>query len=241
MDDLTDPVDTIEQKAKFTAVTDFSTAELLEDEVVRVPPGAARTAHPFDGYQLAPDIAIFDYARKNKEPSMVSRTYLILFPIDSTFQDVSGERISHSFYAKDKQGRDLRLEDSDGRLKPAKVAKTTVVTIRNYHNVATVHPNTKQHQKWIFDRVVKVGSRWVPCCYIPSHSARAQIVYTINREGRVMVDNRYELADKNQIGPLGVLFRRVNYQQTRAERLAQSFDKEASGVRNAMGAAGADV
>lgn len=237
---LIDPVDSVTEEMPMPKIAGLHSDRLLEDEVVQVPPGAARTSHPFAGYQLAPDIAIFDYHRQIKEPAMVSRTYLILLPVDSTFQDLSGDKITHQVFAKDKLGKDLRLEDPDGRLKPPKVAKTTVVTLRNFHNVTTVHPNTQEHQKWIWDRVVKVGQRWVACCYIPSHSARAQIVYRIDKSGRVMVDNRYELADKNQIGPLGVLFRRVYYQQTKAERLAQSFDKEASGVRDAMGAAGAD-
>lgn len=245
MANLIDPVDAERAPADSgeigTGNPDALVTGLSPGEVTTVPPGAARTPHPFDGYQLGADVEIWDYERTQKKPSLISRTFLILLQFDNTYQDPSGANITHQLYAKDKVGRDIKPEDADGRFKAPKIAQTRIITLRNFHNRSTVHPITKASQKWIFDRVVADGDRWVPCCVVPSHSARAQLIYKMNPDdGRPMVDDRYQLADGAQIDRLSLLFRRVNWQQTKAARLANSFDREAGGERGAMGAAGAD-
>jgi hypothetical protein len=247
---LTDPVDAAPEimpeaedvsDGKHQAKLDFALQGLGENEVVAVPARAARTPHPFQNYPLGMDVEVYDHKRRLK-PSQISRTHLIVLRVNDTVRDISNESITHEFFSKDKQGRDIQLVDQDGRFRHPQVEKQVTMSLETFHNRTTVHPATKEHQKWIFDRLVKVGSRWLWCCVIPSHSARAQIVYRLNRDTKKPeVDPRYLLADQDQIDRLALMFRRVHYQQTRHERLAQSFDREMAGEKNAMGVAGADI
>lgn len=250
-DKLVDPVDALKTSTKSKATKGKGASEppfdlvpdegLLEEEIGGLPMGVARTAHPFMGYNLGREVAVYDLNGKNKTPTMISRTFLILLKSGTVRQDVSGQGVSHKFFRKDAEGNDIKPEDQDGRFKAPKVAKETRINLVTYHNAVTVHPSTKENQKWVFDRRVKQGQRWLTCCIVPSHSARAQLVFYIDKKtGKVIVNDKYEVADKGQFEPLRVLFNRANYQQQRAERLAQSFDQEVAGIKNAMGNAGGD-
>jgi len=240
---LIDPVDQEEQMAftiseKDSADTDSDLSEdsLRLDEVVAVSPRAARTPHPFDGYVLAPPIAVQDYDLSIKEPPRISRTHLIILRDERIFQDPSGENISHRFIRKDKQGNDIVPMDQDGKRKAPAYGPERIITLRTYHNVSTVDFNSRRHYKWVFDRKVKVGAdQWAVCAVVPDPVARCQMIFKINpQDGRPMVNAIYLLADRRQEGPLRETFRRLHYQQTRAERLSIAFDREAAGDQGAM-------
>ena len=157
---------------------------------------------------------------------MVSVTRLVLLKNpDYVFQDESGKNVSHEFYLKGKDGKDIRAEDAEGRFRKPKVKSRKLINLKTYHSRVTIHPTTGDATDTVFDREVMVaGKPWI-CAIVPSHSDRASICFYVDRkDGRVRVDTRYLLADKNQTGRLRKVFDMVNYQQLRAERQAQKFD-----------------
>lgn len=207
---------------------------LSPDEIGAIPPSAARTPHPFTGYQMARSVPVWDQDLTIKDPPKFPATYLVLLRDENVYQDSSGENVSHAVFRKDEDGNDVRAETPEGKLMAPKVEKVIRVTLKTDHNRTTVHPVTKEHQKWVFDRRVKVGDSYRICCVVPSHTARAQLCFYIDHEGSTRHSRLYELADMNQVTVLRRVFDATYYQQNKAERLAQAFDRESGGDQNAM-------
>ena len=196
-----------------------TTGGLDESEIGAIPPGAARTAHPFEGYPLARNVKVGE--------TEVSATYIVLLRNpEAVYQDPSGKGVTHSYFEKNAKGNDIRMLNQDGKLGPPKVARTERIDIKTYHNRVTVNPVTNDPMDTVFDRYVQVGQKMRTCAIVKDHAARASICFLINNKGKVEVDPRYELADPSQAGRLRKTFDMVNYQQMKAERLAQQFDAE---------------
>jgi len=105
-----------------------------------------------------------------------------------------------------------------------------VINLKTYHNryIMDYDVGGPQATDWWFDRTVMVNDLEMNCCVVPSHSARAQICFMLDKEGKLRVDGRYLLADTKQANRLRGVFRNVNYQQLKGERAAQKFDTDPS-------------
>ena len=220
---LTDPADATSDDIDKTLTDEMTALQspdgLSEAEVGGIPSSVTRATHPFEGYPIGRKVKVGE--------TLISTTFIVILnDPDAVFQDESGKRVTQETFKKDAKGNDIRAEDADGRLKKPKVASRKIITLKTYHNRITNVPNTGDAIDTVFDRVIKVGNRDEVCAIVPSHSARAQICLALNKAGRVEVDRRYKLADLNQIGRLRRVFDAVNYQQMKAERLAQKFDAE---------------
>jgi len=201
------------------AEPEVNESALSETEIGSLPDKIVRTKNPFDGYPLARNVKVDNF--------MTSATFIILLKNpEDIFQDPSGKGVSHEFFAKNKAGEDIRLEDADGKLKKPKVEKRTTINLMTHHNRVTVHPITGNTTDTVFDRKVMVGNRERICAYVPSHVDRAQICLMLDKRGIMQIDRRYELADPKQGSRLQDVFRQANYQQMKAERMAQKFDQE---------------
>jgi len=220
---LTDPVDGTKSddsgEEGIFSEPEVDENALSENEIGSLPDKIVRAKDPFDGYPMARKVKVGEV--------MVSATYIVILKNpDDVFQDQSGQGVSHEFFAKNKSGEDIRIEDADGKLKKPKVEKRTTVNLQTYHNRVTVHPITGNATDTVFDRKVMVGNRERLCAIIPSHVARAQICLMLDKRGTMQIDRRYELADQKQGSRLQDVFRQANYQQMKAERMAQKFDQE---------------
>jgi len=209
-DQLVDPVaegqknnEAQEQEAEIKAM---SIEGLNLEDFQPVPVTAARQPHPFEGYPQT-KIQIGTHKEKGKEvPTMVSKTHIIaLNPKEYVHQDPSGKNVSLTVAGKEtfvdyKTAHSRIVRDQDGR--------NTIV---------------------VFDRDILLanGKTMSRCTLCPDHTARAQIMFGIDRKtGKITVDRRYVLADVEQVGRLRRVFEMYHYQQTQSERLAQKFDAE---------------
>lgn len=171
-----------------------------------VPITAARAPHPFEGYPQK-KIKIGTYKLNGKDTDLiVSATALVaLNPKQYVHQDPSGKGISISVGGKEK-----------------------IVDYNTLHN-RIVRDEVGRNIDVIFSRDVLLGNgkKMSRCAYCPDHTARAQIIFKVNpKTGKVEVDDRYVLADIEQVGRLRRLFEMFHYQQTQSERLAKKFDEE---------------
>lgn len=79
----------------------------------------------------------------------------------------------------------------------------------------------------VFDRKLMLGDGELRCAIVKSPSARSQIMFRLDKVGKVQVDNRYLLADAGQVSRLRqTFFDIVHPQLTAAERAAKRFDAE---------------
>jgi hypothetical protein len=171
-----------------------------------VPVTAARQPHPFEGYPQQ-KIQIGTWKDKGKElPLIVSKTALVaLNPKEYVHQDPSGNKVSSIVNGQE-----------------------TFVDYKTLHARVVRDQNGKSIEV-IFSRDINLGDgrKITRCAYCPDHTARAQIIFGVDRKtGKITVDRRYVLADVEQVGRLRRLFEMYHYQQTQSERLAQKFDAE---------------
>lgn len=207
---LTDPVadgqEQQEQDEQADQVKTLSMEALSLDDFQPVPISAARQPHPFEGYPQK-KIKIGTWQDKGKEKDLiVSATHIVaLNPKQYVHQDPSGKGIT---------------QISEG--------KERIVDLKTLHN-RIVRDQTGHSIEVIFSRDILLGNgkKMSRCAYCPDHTARAQLIFKVNKKtGKIEVDDRYVLADIEQVGRLRRLFEMFHYQQTQSERLAQKFDAE---------------
>lgn len=207
---LVDPVaedqEKQEQDEQAEQVKTLSLEALTLDDFQPVPVTAARQPHPFEGYPQK-KIKIGTYKFKNKDADLiVSATHIVaLNPKQYVHQDPSGKGISIVSGGKEKI---VDYATSHSRVVRDQSGKNTIV---------------------VFDRdiILGGGKKMTRCAICPDHTARAQIIFKVNKKtGKIEVDDRYVLADINQVTRLRKLFEMYHYQQTKSERLAQKFDEE---------------
>ncbi len=196
------------------------------EEIGDIPDSAASTPHPFAGYPVGRLIRLIGTDSKNKG---TSSTFIVLLKDKDIFQDPSGKGVDHVFFAKDKTGEDIKGTDADGRFKPAKVKSRKIINLRTSHNRVTTNPGGgRDSHDSVFDRKVMVKNRGeMMCAIIPDPIHRAMVCFKLEK-GRMVVDKRYMLADPKQKGRLRDVFRKVHYQQMKAERLAQKHYSDPS-------------
>jgi hypothetical protein len=203
---LVDPVAEDQQQAQVDEIKTMSIEGLSLEDFQPVPITAARQPHPFEGYPQQ-KIRIGTWIDKGKEvPLIVSKTALIaLNPKEYVHQDPSGKNVS------------LTVKGQE-----------TFVDYKTLHN-RIVRDQNGNNIEVIFSRDVLLGDgrKITRCAYCPDHTARAQIIFAIDRKtGKITVDRRYVLADGEQVSRLRRVFEMYHYQQTQSERLAQKFDAE---------------
>lgn len=204
---LVDPVVKDQEKEEQDEQTKTLSMEALSMEDFQpVPISAARQPHPFEGYPQK-KIKIGTYKDKGKNVDLiVSATHIVaLNPKQYVHQDPSGKGISIVSGGKEK------IVDYE-------TLHSRVVRDQNGRNIEVIFSR---------DILLGNGQKMSRCAYCPDHTARAQIIFRVNRKtGKIEVDDRYVLADVGQVGRLRRLFEMYRYQQTKSERLAQKFDEE---------------
>lgn len=224
---LKDPVDVDKEEQEVQAaqveMESFDPANLKLDEIGAIPVTAERTPHPFEGYPLGRKIEV-------SEGVKISSTFVVILKDKNIFQDPSGKGITHQVIQKGSDGNDVKKVTAEGKFLPPKIATTKVIDLKTYHNriASDYDGGGAQPMNWVFDRSVMVDDREMNCCVVPSHSARAQICFMLDKKGKLRVDGRYLLADTKQANRLRGVFRNVNYQQLAGERAAQKFDADPS-------------
>jgi hypothetical protein len=207
---LVDPVaedqEKQEQDEQAEQVKTLSLEALTLEDFQPVPVTAARQPHPFEGYPQK-KIKIGTWKVKGKDADLiVSATHIVaLNPKQYVHQDPSGKGISIVVGGKEKI---VDYMTSHSRVVRDQSGKNTIV---------------------VFDRDILLGGgkKMTRCAICPDHTARAQIIFKVNKKtGKIEVDDRYVLADINQVTRLRRLFEMYHYQQTKSERLAQKFDEE---------------
>lgn len=231
--DLKDPVDKDASRrddAELEAELAKLDPDLLsDDELGGMPSGVVRPSHPFSGYPIGRKIKVAVYGHPEKS-AMVSTTFLVLLK-DPTgvFQDPSGHGVSHTFFKQDGKGNDITTTTPDGRIVGKVVENQKIINLKTFHSRVGAdydESNGEHNIESVFDRVVTTSKgRKMLCAVVPNHSVRAQIVLKLVK-GKVTVDQRYLLADKQQDKRLTRVFRNAHYQQLQGERAAQRFDAE---------------
>ena len=187
------------------------------DEIGEIPDSAESAPHPFAGYPIGRKIKF-----KGSKGEGVSSTFVVILKDkDSVFQDRSGKGVEHRTFAKDRNGKDIKAMDADGRFKPAKVESTKIINLPSHHNRVTTSPFGGDSHDAVFDRKVMVKDRGeMLCAIVPNPVHRAMVCFKIVK-GKLKIDKRYLLADPKQKNKLRDVFRGIHYQQMKAERLAQ--------------------
>jgi hypothetical protein len=207
---LVDPVadyqEQQEQDEQAEQVKALSIEALSLDDFQPVPITAARQPHPFEGYPQK-KMKIGTHKVKGKETDLiVSATHIVaLNPKQYVHQDPSGKGVTIVSGGKEK-----------------------IVDLATFHNRIVRDQNGRNIDvSFGIDIMLSNGRMMTRCAYCPDHTARAQIIFKVNRKtGKIEVDDRYVLADLEQVGRLRRLFEMFFFQQTQSERLAQKFDAE---------------
>lgn len=171
-----------------------------------VPVTASRQPHPFEGYPQK-KINIGTYRKDGRDVDLiVNATHIVaLNPKEYVHQDPSGKNVTI-------------IDKGEEKVVNYVTSHSRVVRDQSGRNTAVV-----------FDREIVLGGgqKLTRCTICPDHTARAQIVFKVDKKtGKIDVDRRYVLADIDQVGRLRRLFEMHHYQQTQSERLAQRFDME---------------
>lgn len=202
-DKVVDPIDSIFAARESNPEEDMLTLENLSISDLKViPREMAQSSHPFDGYPIKKQ-------RVQGIDRPINLTHLVaLHPNFSVPQDPSG--VGYTVRdQKTHQMKTINLETSHGR------------TVVDYEN-------GRRNVMVIFDRKVKLGDGTeLKCAVVPSHSARAQLAFMMNKD-KIVPDTRYILIDRDQAKRLRQVFERVNYQITHAEKMARRFDSDPS-------------
>lgn len=178
---------------KETEVKNINTLSFDDFEVVEE--RTERTPHPFDGYPM--EKVMFKFETMNRagklEVNEVERfkAYVVaLNPKEHVHQDPSQKGVS-----------------------VGKKGTERIIDLESYHNrIVQDIENGGVNIDVVFDRkLVLEDGRHLVCAIVPSHSARAALIYRLDRKtAKVKVDGRYMLADGNQRKPLLRVFRMIN-------------------------------
>jgi hypothetical protein len=167
--------------------------------------------HPFDGFQLARRVAVGVDGKLK-----VSATYLVLLkPTEHPQEDRSNDAVTIAFSKEPGKGGDPKNGPT----------LTKVVKLDTFHTQVVTNRHGNENIQIVFDREVLVDGEWYRCAVVPSHAARAQLVYNWDvKRKRVVIDKRYMIADMRQAKPLLDMYKAMMYQRTAAERSAKEFD-----------------
>jgi len=111
-----------------------------------------------------------------------------------------------------------------------KTGKEKIVNINSVHNRCVVdYENGGINIDVCFDRVIELGDgkKLERVAFVKSHSARAQIMFKLDRNGdKIQVDNRYLLLDTDQSSRLRRVFEMIVNPKIKKERLARAISGE---------------
>lgn len=202
---LTDPADMIDEQIQNDSIEEQAQKVSLDalslEDLKAIPQSRAAIPHPFEGY---PQRKV-----KDGHGNMINATQLVVLnPKEEVFQDPSGDRVT--------------ARQPDGT--------TKTVTIKTAHNRIVVdYENGGKNLDIVFDHAIKLADGTVleRCAFVPSPSARAQIMFTFDaRTGRISADNRYLLADSGQFSRLRSVFVNITNPRLKAERDAAFISNE---------------
>ena len=174
----------------------------------------AKSPHPFDGYPVKKiKVGTYRNPRTGKKEDLMWPQHAIvaLNPKEYVHQDPSGKNVS--------------IGDR-------------IVTLKTHHNrMVQDFENGGQNTKIVFDRTIELkdGTTMDNCAYVPSHSCRAQLIFKLDdRAQRIMVDNRYMLADRGQNSRLRRVFEMIVNPRIANERLARAIAGESNETPDAI-------
>ena len=218
---LKDPVDKrtkdIQENKAEEEMRSFDISKLSLEDFKPLTQRDARSPHPFDGYP-AKMVKVGEYLdpkdrRKTRDLMMPRYAVVALNPKEVVFQDPSG---------KNQSVRDGKTNDEK------------IVNIYAPHNRCVVdYENGGYNTDICFDRSITLSDGRVidRVAFIPSHSARAQIMYKLDRTGeRIQIDSRYLLLDVEQSSRLRRVFEMIVNPKIKNEHLARWVSGESEDV-----------
>lgn len=215
MPKLKDPADKVVAKKEEQRLDEesktFDISNISLEDLHAIPAHVAKSPHPFDGYPLGKKLSI--------GTTEISSTFIVgLNPKEYVHQDPSG----HGITIPTKQGRAI-LEK--------------IVNLETFHSrMVRDYESGDVNREYVFDRKLKLKNASVNCSIVDSHSARAQICYKIEpKTGKIQVDNRYLLFDRNQDGLLRRVFNLIHTPQAKIERLSRVITGESDEAMEDVG------
>lgn len=208
-DPVEEKVKAREAKAVENKLQAFDISKLTLKDFKKIPKSVAKGSHPFDGYPIKKAIKISEYKDLKTQqmvPVMVSPTFIVgLNPTYHVPQDRSG------------QNQSLEID-----------GKEHTFTIETTHNrVVQDFESGGQNIDVEFGRKITLSDGTeMRISVVPSHSARAQLVFKLDKNFKTDTDDRYLLLDDNQKKPLQRLFGLLNNPTVRRERLSAAVSGE---------------
>jgi hypothetical protein len=98
-----------------------------------------------------------------------------------------------------------------------------IVDFETFHS-RMVQDSNKQNIDIVFDRVMNIEGKDMYYAIVPDNTARSQVMFTMSKNGKAGVDNRYTLLDTDQASRLKRVFDNFYYQMLAGERKAQKYD-----------------
>ena len=214
---LKDPVEKKAGEIKAKQDTDemktFDISNLSLDDFQPLQQRSASTPHPFDGYPSnMVKVGAFQKGRGANagltDLMMPSFAVVALNPKERVVEDPSGNRQS------------VRMKGGNEK----------IVNIYAPHNRCVVdYENGGQNTDICFDRTIELegGQKLERCAFIKSHSARAQVMFSLDTRGdKIQVDTRYLLLDTKQAARLRRVFEMIVNPKIKNERLAAAISNE---------------
>jgi hypothetical protein len=218
---LRDPVEEItqdqqaERDKELASVFDISQLKIADFKATQLKD--ARSRHPFDGYPEK-KVQVGTYKEKGKElPLIVNLTHILVYK-EEVKQDRSGEKVTLGF---------PEMRDKDGKITRPNTERIGMIP-SSHNRRAKDYESGGVDTDCVFDRTIKLADGDLSqCCFIPSPSVRAQIVFRYNpKTQRVEPDSRYLLADPEQVSRLRRIFEMIINPRIRLEEsIRKTFDE----------------
>ena len=196
-------------------VKTFSIDGLSLDDFKPIEQKAARSPHPFEGYpnEMIKVGEIKSTSGKSTKDIMIPKYAIVaLNPKEPVFKDPSGRR------------QTINKVDKDGK----KTGQSFTADVYEPHNVCVRNFEEGYNTTVSFDRelVLKDGSIMKNVAFVLDHSVRAQLFFKLDHKGNnILVDRRYMLIDKNQIGRLRRVFQMIVNPKIKKEQLASAISE----------------
>jgi hypothetical protein len=181
----------------------FDISNLTMKDFKQLEAATARTPGPFEGYPMKPKIKV--------GATEISATLVVaLNPKHYVMQDPSGA------------GQSIVVDKRDGQGKKTGDKVEQIVNLKTYHSRVIVdYEGGKRNIDIVFDRILKLADGEIMCAIVPSHSARAQLLFSLdNKTQKIKVDPRYVILDYDQRKPLRRLFEIIINPHLKIERAA---------------------
>jgi hypothetical protein len=204
--EFVDPADL--QSGAMEGTEDMAALDMSSISFQPVPQKAARVVSPFDGYPFV--YGFFEGCYKYDDKGA--------FILDKDGNKIPDPKVCLThIVAYDHLANPIAQDPSNPRKKNSEGKMVQLITphVTSHYDYENRQPIGNS-----FDRVANLGGRIWYWAMVPQDTVRAQMIFKMDKEGRIRVDNRYKLIDTRQASRLRQTFMQIINPRLKIEKEA---------------------